>query len=89
MEYSLPGVSGSDALARALPVDRGPDGPEPIPLSFVTKVRAAGPEEAGAIGRARLSQQCRDAGLPEPAIRRAMAWATGRTGRREPPVRLA
>ncbi len=88
MQYSFPGMSGSDAVARSLPVDGGPNGPESMSLGFAAKVHARDPAEAGAIGRARLFQHCRERGLPDPAVAHVTAWPTGRARRRQQPVPL-
>jgi hypothetical protein len=88
MEYRFPDMSGAEAVARSLPVDLGPNGPEPMSLDFSLKVPADDPEHAGAIGRDRLMQQCRESGLPQPLVIHAMAWPTGRARGRQRPVRL-
>ena len=90
LEYRFPDMSGAEAVARSLPVDLGPNGPEPMSLDFSLKVPADDPEHAGAIGRERLMQQCRESGLPQPLVIHAMAWPTGpgRARGRQRPVRL-
>ena len=78
VEYHFDGMSGSEAVASSLPVDRGPLGPEPIPMKYTATVRALDAEAAGALAQAQLRRQCTVKGLPGPTIGRVTAWRPGR-----------